>query len=55
LPVIAGSGKRAYASRPPFPGNGIFKPETRRARRLRSFEDGFAETKPTPATPPIRG
>ena len=31
------------------------KPETGRARTLRSFEVGVAETKPTPATPPIRG
>ena len=44
-----------FEPKSPFPGNGIFKPETRRARRLRSFEDGFAETKPTSATPPIRG
>ncbi len=39
------------SSKSPFPGNGIFKPETGRARRLRSFEDGAAETKAPRATP----
>jgi thiamine pyrophosphate-dependent acetolactate synthase large subunit-like protein len=36
---------RLFEPKSPFPGNGIFKPETKRPKRPRRFRDAVAETK----------
>jgi hypothetical protein len=36
---------RLFEPKSPFPGNGIFKPETKKPKRPRRFRDAVAETK----------